>query len=140
MANAAEIARDYLESWNRRDFAHMRALMHPDYTYTGGDGQTQKGADAGMAVAEMFAAGLPDGKIDLNRILAAGNDVAVIEFTGHGTHRGELMGIAPTGREISLPVCFIIQVRDGKILAEREYMDIMNLMQQLGVVPAAATA
>ena len=63
-----------------------------------------------------------------------------MEFIGKGTHNGDLMGVAPTGRHVSLPVCNVIEIRDGKILAEREYMDVMTMMAQLGQVPSPATA
>jgi steroid delta-isomerase-like uncharacterized protein len=140
MSDAASIAREFLDSWNRRDFARMRALLHPDYSYTGADGQRQNGAEAGLAVAQMFADALPDGKIEILRIHTAGSDVAIVEFIGRGTQTGELMGVAPTGRQLTIPVCNIIETRDGKIYAEREYMDALNIMQQLGAAPVPATA
>ena len=139
MSDAASIARDYLDAWNRRDWARYRDVLHPEYTFTGGDGQTQKGQDAGLAVGQMFATAFPDGRIDIQSVHTAGN-VAIVEFTGRGTHKGDLMGIAPTGRQITIPVCDILEIRDGKIIAEREYMDMLHLMQQLGVAPVPATA
>jgi steroid delta-isomerase-like uncharacterized protein len=139
MSDVASIAREYSDAWNRRDWARWRELFHPQYTYTGGDGQVQKGPEAGMAVGQMFATAFPDGKIDVQKITVTG-DTAIVEFTGRGTHTGDLMGIAPTGRQISIPVCDILEIRDGKIMAEREYMDMMHVMQQLGVAPAPATA
>jgi steroid delta-isomerase-like uncharacterized protein len=135
--SASDVARASMEAWNKRDFARMRELMHQDYSYTGGDGEEQKGADAGMAVAQMFATAFPDGRIDIVSIKEAG-DTAIVEFVGRGTHKGDLMGIAPTGKTMSLPVCNIMEVRDGKIYREREYMDMMTIMAQLGVVPAPA--
>ena len=140
MPDAASIVRDYLETWNRRDWARFREFFHQEYTYIGGDGQLQKGPEAGVAVGQMFATAFPDGRIEFRHVHAVSERVAVAEFTGSGTHTGELMGIAPTGRRMTLPVCTIIEVRDGKIYAEREYMDMLHLMQQLGVAPAAATA
>jgi len=139
MSDPAGIAREYFDAWNRRDWAKFRSLMHPDYSYTGGDGQQQKGPEAGLAVAQMFAGALPDGKIDVQRIHVAG-DVAIVEFIGSGTHDGDLMGIAATGRHMSVPVCNVIEVRDGTIYAEREYMDMMHMMEQLGVAPVPTTA
>ena len=139
MSDAASIARESTEAWNRRDWARSRELFHPQYSYTGGDGQVQKGPEAGLAIAQMFANAFPDGRIDVQSIHAAGN-VAIVEFIGRGTHKGDLMGIAPTGRQISIPVCNVMEVRDGKIYAEREYFDMMHMMQQLGVAPAPATA
>ena len=139
MSDATSIARDYLDAWNRRDWARYRDVLHPEYTFTGGDGQTQKGPEAGMAVGQMFATAFPDGKIDIQKITASG-DTAIAEFTGRGTHTGDLMGIAPTGRQMTIPVCEVYELRDGKIYAERQYMDMLHLMQQLGVAPAPATA
>jgi steroid delta-isomerase-like uncharacterized protein len=128
-----------MDAWNKRDFAKMRGLMHPEYSYTGGDGQEQKGADAGMAVAQMFAGAFPDGRIDIVSIHEAG-DTAIVEFVGRGTHKGDLMGIAPTGKVIALPVCNVMEVRDGKLYREREYVDMMTIMTQLGVAPAPVAA
>lgn len=139
MSDAAVIAREYLEGWNRRDWARWRELLHPQYTYIGGDGQLQKGPEFGLALGQMFANAFPDGKIEIQRIHTVG-DVAITEFIARGTHRGDLMGIAPTGRPMTLPVCNVIEVRDGKIYAEREYMDMLHMMQQLGVAPGPATA
>ena len=127
----------YMEAWNSRNFDRMRDLMHPDYSYTGGDGQEQKGPEAGMAVARMFATGFPDGRISIVNIKEAG-DTVFVEFIGRGTHQGELMGIAPTGKSINIPVCNVLEVRDGKIYREREYMDMATMMIQLGVMPVGA--
>ena len=49
------------------------------------------------------------------------------------------MGVPPTGRRVTIPVCDAFEVRDGKIFAEREYMDMQNLFQQIGVSPAPVT-
>jgi predicted ester cyclase len=92
-----------------------------------------------VAEGQIWANALPDGKIDVRSIHAAGN-VAIVEFIGSGTHTADLMGIAPTGRRISMPVCDVVEIRDGKIYAERQYMDMLHMMQQLGVAPAPATA
>lgn len=140
MSDAAEVGREFLECWNRRDLARMRDMMHAEYTYIGGDGVELKGGDAGMEQPEMFAAAFPDGRLEDLRVYDAGNGVVFMEFVGRGTHTGDLMGIAPTGRRIEIRVCDVVEIRDGKIFAEREYMDMMAMMQQLGVVPAPTTA
>ena len=139
MPDPSAIAREYLEAWNRRDWETFRGVLHPEYTYTGGDGEKQQGPEAGLAVGQMFANAFTDGKIEIRKISVAG-DVAVVEFTARGTHDGDLMGIAPTGRRMELPVCTVLEFRDGSIHTEREYMDMLHMMQQLGVAPAPATA
>jgi steroid delta-isomerase-like uncharacterized protein len=138
MSNA-DIAREYLETWNRRDWDHYGSMMHDKYSYTGGDGQKMPGREAGLGVAQMFANALSDGVIDIQSVYADG-DTVVVEFMGKGTHDGDLMGVAPTGKKLNVPVCDVLEIRDGKIYAEREYIDIMTIMTQLGVVPAGAAA
>jgi steroid delta-isomerase-like uncharacterized protein len=140
MADAGAIAREYLEAVPRHDFDKVRELFHPQYSFTGGDGRRQEGADAGIAVTQMYTTAFPDVKLDIKSIHVAGN-VAIVEFVANGTHQGELMGIAPTGRKISVPVCNVLEIRDGKVYAEREYFDMAHMMQQLGVtqIPAATT-
>src|SRR4030042_2549559 len=139
MSAPAAIAREYFDAWNRRDWTKFRSLMHPDDSYMGGDGREQKGPEAGLAIGQMFAGALPDGKIDVQRIHVAG-DTAIVEFIGSGNQDGDLMGIAATGRHMSMPVCNGIEVRDGMISAEREYMDMMHMMEQLGIAPVPTTA
>ena len=139
MSDPASIGRDFLESFNRRDFDHIRSLFHDQYSYTGGDGQRHDGPEAGMVNPQMYASAFPDVQIEIRSIHVAGNTAAV-EFTARGTHQGELMGIAPTGRKIEVTVCTILEIRDGKIEAEREYYDSAHMMQQLGVMPAPTHA
>ena len=52
-----------------------------------------------------------------------------------GTHKGELMGVAPTGREVEIESIDIIRVEDGKVAEHWGVTDVMSLMQQLGAVP-----
>ena len=139
MADATTIVREYIDAWNRRDWEKFRSLIGSGYSYTGGDGVKNDGIEAGVGVAEMFATAFPDGKMDVQHMHAAGNTV-IVEFIGRGTHKGDLMGIAPTGKTISMSACDVVEVRDGKIVSEREYMDMANMMQQLGVMPVPATA
>jgi steroid delta-isomerase-like uncharacterized protein len=88
----------------------------------------------------MYRTAFPDDMtLDVQHIHSAG-DTAIIEFIGKGTHRGELAGIAPTGRRMELPAITVLEIRDGKIHTEREYFDSGYMMQQLGVMPAPATA
>ena len=139
MSDPATIAREYLESFNQRNWDKMRSLMHADYSYTGGDGQTQQGPDAGIAVAKMFAGAMSDAKITIKNIVTSGN-TAVAEFIGSGTQDGEFAGIPASNKHVTMPVCFVIELKDGKIAAEREYMDMAHMMQQIGAMPAPATA
>ena len=139
MADLAKIAREYLETWNSRDWDKYRGFLHDGYSYTGGDGNRMDGPDAGVGVGQMFATALPDGKINIKHVHASDNTV-VVEFHGTGTHTGDFAGVPGSGRKVSINVCDVIEFRDGKVFAEREYIDMLTMMQQIGAIPEGATA
>ena len=83
---------------------------------------------------------LPDGKIEIKNVFVAGT-TAVCEFVARGTHKGDLKGVAPTGKRVEINVCNVMEVRDGKSYREREYMDMLTMMVQVGAVkPPGATS
>jgi steroid delta-isomerase-like uncharacterized protein len=133
MTDVASVHRDMFAAVERRDFAGLRALYHPDYTYTGGDGVEQKGADAGVAVAEMYTTAFPDVRLETRHQYVDGS-VSIIEFTARGTHQAELAGIPATGRSMEVVVCNVVEVQDGLIRREREYLDVSSILRQLGVL------
>jgi steroid delta-isomerase-like uncharacterized protein len=140
MADAGAIAREYLEAFNRRDWEKMRSLCAGSYSYTGGDGNRMEGGpDVAVNVAQMFSNAMSDAKITIKTIHVAG-DTAACEFTGTGTHDGDFQGIPASGRKVTMPVITVLDIKDGKIAAEREYMDAAHLLQQMGAMPAPARA
>ena len=52
-----------------------------------------------------------------------------------GTHKGELMGVAPTERTVEIEGLDIIRVEDGRVAEHWGVTDVMGLMQQLGAIP-----
>ncbi|NNE02864.1 MAG: hypothetical protein HKN52_06825 [Eudoraea sp.] len=60
-------------------------------------------------------------------------DKVVVRARVIGTHKGDLMGIPPTGRTIDIPFSVIYQIKDEKIAKGWLYLDQMILMEQLGI-------
>lgn len=141
MPTAVEIHKAIVEAWNHRDFDKLKTLNHAEYTYTGGDGkEIAGGPDTAVAIARMYATAFPDGVLEIKHVFAQGN-TAIAEMIGRGTHRGNFMGIAPTGRKVEINICNVMEIRDGKAYREHEYMDMLTIMNQLGVttLPGQAT-
>src|SRR5712692_1348681 len=67
------------------------------------------------AAGAMFRAAFPDWHSEAH-LLVGEDDIVVEHFTASGTHRGEIMGVAPSGREVSLRGINIFRVRDGRIV------------------------
>ena len=88
----------------------------------------------------MWAYAFPDGRIEVDHMIAAG-DFVVVEYVGRGTHAGPLRGsgrtVSPTGRSITLDICDVLEIRDGMIRSARSYFDSGSLMMQLGLMAEA---
>lgn len=63
---------------------------------------------------------------------AAAEDLLVVETRFTGTHQGAFLGVGPTGRTVSVPMCIFVTFRDGLLSGERFYWSLANLMEQIG--------
>jgi steroid delta-isomerase-like uncharacterized protein len=86
-----------------------------------------------------YLAGFPDGKITVDEQLAE-KDLVATRWTGRGTHQGELMGIPPTGKQVTVSGLTISRLKNGKVIEEWSNWDTLGMLQQLGVVPELAGA
>ena len=85
--------------------------------------------------ADMMRAALPDLSVkSVEPGLADGNFEAVRTVLT-GTHQGELMGVAATGRTVEIESIDIIRTEGGKVVEHWGVTDSMGLMQQLGALP-----
>jgi predicted ester cyclase len=94
-------------------------------------------ADADQELKQEIAsleAAFPHYELIADDLVAEGDKVAV-RATGRGTHKGDLMGIPPTGVEVTISLMLIYQIADGKIVKHWMVADDMSLMLQLGVIP-----
>ncbi|MBK6796027.1 MAG: ester cyclase [Acidobacteria bacterium] len=66
--------------------------------------------------------------------LIAEDDKVTVRARFAGTHNGDLMGIAPTGKQAALPFIIIYRISNGKIVEHWMAVDQMDLMKQLGVI------
>jgi len=139
MSIVGNIHRELLGAWNRRDFENMKTLLHPDYVYVGGDGKEARGIEAGLQNAYIYAQAFPDSQMEIKQVYIQG-DTAIAEIVARGTHQGDLLGIPPTGRPVEINICNVMELRDGKIYREREYMDRLTMLEQLGIAPSSAKA
>lgn len=81
----------------------------------------------------MLRRAFPDLEITVEEMIGEG-DTVVSRLTMRGTHRGEFMGIAPTGKRVEVAVMDVVRFAGGKAVEHRDLMDTLSLMQQLGVI------
>ncbi len=74
----------------------------------------------------------PDLHLEVEHLTAAGDDVA-FAYTVTGTHEGQLMGHAPTGKSIKIRGMQISRFSDGKLIERWGSSDQLGMLQQLGL-------
>jgi predicted ester cyclase len=67
----------------------------------------------------------------------AEGDMVANRFVFYGTHQGEFMGVAPTGREVTFRGLSLDRVVDGKIVESIVEMDLEDVLRQIGAVVKA---
>ena len=103
----------------------------PGGKFTGPEGMKQ--------FVQIYRGAFPDVRITINDQIAEGDKV-VTRWTATGTHKGQLMGIAPTGKHSTVTGMNIDRYQNGKIVEGWANYDMFGMLQQLGVVPALAPA
>jgi predicted ester cyclase len=94
-----------------------------------------QGRDGMQLAADMFRRACPDWHSVVDQLVAE-DDVVVERFTASGTHRGELMGVAPTGQTLVLTGIQIFRIEGDKIVERWGQLDQLGLARQLGLVAA----
>ncbi|MDB5077820.1 MAG: hypothetical protein JWO42_3999, partial [Chloroflexi bacterium] len=92
------------------------------------------GAQSLKDVLALYRDAVPDVHWTIDDQIAEGNTVVTC-FTARGTHRGALWGLPPTGRYTSVPGVLISRCAGGRIVAQWAQVDLLGLLQQLGVMP-----
>jgi predicted ester cyclase len=67
-------------------------------------------------------------------MISEGDKVALV-WTFIGTHKGELMGIAPTEKLIEFDGIYLYRFKDGKLLERSGNRNMFKLLSQLGAIP-----
>jgi predicted ester cyclase len=126
-ANVAAV-HDFVEqAWNNGDESAFEEHLAPDFQPGGRDGF--------KAVILGFRAAFPDLVLEVHDMFGAGDRV-VTRFTIRGTHEGEFMGVAPTGRTVAFDGIAIDVMRDGQRVRGWAQLDRLGLLRQLGGVAA----
>src|ERR1051326_9210709 len=130
------LARRFFEEiLNKTDMALAAEILAPEFVmYYPTVPEPLHGVAGLEQVHVTFTRAFPDWRFKVEDEVAEGEKVAV-RWSGGGTHTGDLMGIAPTGKRVTLTGMSIFRLAGGKILEDRVEANVMRMMQQLGVIP-----
>lgn len=119
------------EVLNKGNLAVTDEVVAPNYVFHF-PWMEVKGPEGCRQFATMMRIDFPDLHVTIDDIIGEGDMVAV-RATVRGTHRGEFVGIAPTGKKVEIKEAVFIQFADGKTVEAWLYVDNLSVFQQLGV-------
>ena len=125
--NVAMTNRFIEEAWNKGDLSVLDELCDPNIVTEQKQGVTSSHA------------AFPDLQMTVDEI-SAGNNKVTVEWTITGTHQGEFMGVAATGKKVTNTGISILTFAKGKIVDTYAMWDPLNLWRQLGVDPPQSPA
>jgi len=107
-------------------------VTSPDYVFHMPGNPEPLTVEDHKQTSRAFYAAFPDMYHRIEDIIAKGDRV-IVRTTNRGTHKGEIMGVPPSGKEIVYSVIDICRFENGKIVEEWVEFDSLVLMQQLGM-------
>jgi steroid delta-isomerase-like uncharacterized protein len=129
------LVRDLLETWNAHDIERIDAFYAPGYEGVDvGQAEPQRARQSVSRYAERYLQAFPDLHFVEEDIVVQGNR-AVLVWKAHGTHKGKLMNIPPTGRNVAVRGTSVLTVRDGKVARGLYIWDVAGLLRSIGLLP-----
>jgi C-1 hydroxylase len=126
------VVRRFIEAYNNRNLEYLNLIddfVAPDYV----DHSNNVGREG---LKQLFAIGLnafPDWHETIEDIIAEGDKVWVrLSYTG--THKGEFMGLSPTGQKITSKAVDIYRLANGKLAEYWNVTDNVNIFKQVGAI------
>jgi predicted ester cyclase len=120
--NKALVRREQEELWNHTgNLDAAEELFAPEQ------------AEAARQEAADFRQGFPDVVSTIEDLIAEGEKVAAC-WRARATHRGEYVGVPPTGREVEFTGISVYRIEGGKIAQSWTVEDELGLMRQIGAV------
>jgi steroid delta-isomerase-like uncharacterized protein len=132
--NKTLIRRGFEEGINGRNLDYFTQAIAPTYVNHNMP-VSDPGPEGFKQVIAMFVNAFPDMQITVEDVIGEGDKVAT-RGTWRGTHQGDFMGIPATGKSVTVTYSDIWRLENDKAVENWVQMDILGLMQQLGVAPA----
>jgi len=122
------------EIWNQGTLDVADEIIDASYVGHGFGVELPPGPEGYKQFVSIYRTAFPDLQFTTEDQVAEGDKV-VTRWTARGTHKGELMGIPATGKQIVVTGIDIFRISSGKVVEEWVNWDALGVMQQLGVVP-----
>jgi steroid delta-isomerase-like uncharacterized protein len=133
--NKALAARWTEQVWNKGNMAAIDEICAPNFNFNYAFPGMPSNKEGYKQVVTAYRAGFHNMHLTNEIVIAEGNKVA-IRWRGQSTHKGEFMGVPPTGKQVTMTGNTIARIEGGKIVEELTEMDGLGIMQQIGAIPS----
>ena len=131
------------EAFNAHDIDGFAQVLADDVSFQAPGGMRGEGRTACTEFYGTWFTAFPDAHVDVDAVHFI-DDIAVEEGTFTGTHHGVLPSatgdIPPTGRAVAVAYIQVLRFREGKHVSFKLMFDRLQMLEQLGLIPAAAPA
>jgi steroid delta-isomerase-like uncharacterized protein len=132
------VTRTLQKVWNEKNFDATRGIYAEDIVlHTPASPEPLIGREEGLRwFFDLLTTAHPDFRLEPQRIVVDGNTAAV-RFIATGTSRGPLLGLPPTGRSFRITEAAFLEFGPDRLVREMWFhMNILDVLQQIGVMPA----
>lgn len=132
------IVRQIEEAWDAGRLDELDALFAPDFIARSSVPGMPPTLETAKMAHQMSLQSFPDRKTTIEDIIAEGDKV-VVRVRMTGTNRGGVpwLGAPANGNKVDVQWISIYRLANGKVIEHEAQMDLVGLMQQLGVIPAS---
>ncbi len=132
------IVRRWIEAgWNGHDLTVIDECYAPDYVQHEASPAGVTSAEAFKQYAAAYLTAFPDLQFSIDDLLGEGDKV-LWRWTAHATHLGNLKGIPPTRTAVTVTGQVTFRLANNRIAEGWLNLDLLEMLQQIGVIPAMA--
>ena len=133
--NKAVIRRYIEEVFNQGNLSVVEEFVTDGYIDHDPVNPGARGPDGVRSIAKKYRDAFPDMHMKIDDLLAV-DDKVIARWTSTGTHEGELDGMPPTGKHVTITGMSISRFEGGRIAEAWPIFDALGLLRQLGVLPS----
>ncbi len=128
-----ELVKRFYEAANKGDSEALGEVLAPEYVwYVPSRNPESISREGAIEFIKMLHNAFPDIIYSIEELIAV-EDIVISRFIVRGTHEGEFEGIPATGNKIESGGILITRIENGKIVEDKEEVDLLGLMMQLGM-------
>jgi steroid delta-isomerase-like uncharacterized protein len=132
--NKSIVRRWVEEGWNKHNLAVIDEVYVPNFVQHEPEPQTVNSSEALKQYVGAYLTAFPDLHLSMEDLIAEGDKV-VWRFNSTGHQIGPFMGLPPTGRAGNITGIVIFRLEDSRIVEGWVNIDVLGLLQQVGIIP-----